>query len=363
MKRATPAVCALLLLLCAAPARAVVTGSQLRAPADPFQGFFDLSAGQGPYGIHVAGIAQTTALDESVEIRCYGPDGSSVLLGTLAVTNGSNTFDGWVEPRALQRPCMLRAVPSASTQPGALGSFVGVRIYPSILSDARVSALDSPNAGVLYDVFDRVVAPGRTSTLALGSLGGCGLYFARPLDPAGDPSAGGADVFNCAGWADLTADGTPQSRSGIVVDGRNAFTGGMLQSSGGTMSGVPGMPGLSAQRSYDPAGGALKLDESSTVVRCQSELSPFPPPSAEAARGCALVGAGVRYARTVQTSDAGRVVTMTDRWSSTDGAAHQLDLLLEMDMATATYGWQIPWVGPDFRSYSGTTSISAAPAA
>lgn len=364
MKRAAPALIALLVLAVVAPAHAVVTGSQVTAPADPFQGVYDLSAGQGPYGIRVAGSATASTVDDNVEIRCYGPTGVSAVLGTFAVDVPASTFSGWIEPRGLERPCVLRAVPpSAQSQPSDLTPFKGVRVYPTVFSDARVTALDSPNAGTLYDVFDRVVSPGRTSTLALGSLGGCGLYFARPLDPAADPSAGRSDVFNCAGWTDLTADGTPQSRSDIQVDGRNAFTGGMLQSSGGTMSAVPGMPGLSVQRAYDAASGALKLDETGAVVRCATELSPFPPANSDAAKSCSLVSAGVRYARTSQTSDDGRVVTVTDRWSSTDGAQHALDLLLEMDMSNATYGWEVPWLGAGFRAYPGTASISAAPSA
>ncbi len=362
MKRA-PALTAFLVLALVAPAQAAVTSSQITTPADPLHGVWDLSAGQGPYGIRVAGTATATVLDDKVDIRCYGPAGEVMQLGTFTVANATQTFDGWVEPRALLRPCVLRAVPSTDSQPVAMDNYKGVRVYPTVLSDARVTALDSPNAGVLYDLFDRVTVPGRTSTLAIGSLGGCGLYYARPLDPAGDPSAGGTDVFNCAGWTDLTADGTPQSRSGIVVDGRNAFTGGMLQSSAGTMSNVPGMPGLTAQRSFDPASGALKVDEASAVVRCAAELSPFPPASAQAASGCALTGAGVRYARTTQTAAGGRTVTVTDRWSSTDRNAHTLDLLLEVDMASATYGWEIPWLRPGFFAYPGTASISGSPSA
>jgi hypothetical protein len=137
----------------------------------------------------------------------------------------------------------------------------------------------------------------------------------------------------------------------------------MLQSSGGTMNAISGMPGLSAQRSYDGASGALKLDESSAVVRCARELSPFPPATAAAAAGCSLVDAGVRYARTSQTSDGGRVVTVTDRWTATDGAPHQLDILLEVDMAVPTYGWQVPWLAAGFNAYPGTATISGAPSA
>ena len=281
MTRAVLRLIALLTLVLVAPAQAVVTSSQITAPADPYQGFFDLTAGQGPYGIHVAGSATSSTLDATVDIRCYGPDGVGPVLATLPVANGSERLlglDRAARPAAAvpaaRRPAG-RGLPAA----GSLGPYTGPRIYPSVLSDARVGALDSPNAGTLYDVFDRVVTPGRTSTLALG----CARRLRRVLraparSRAPTPAPSGKDVFNCAGWTDLTADGTPQSRSDILVDGRNAFTAGMLQSSGATMTHIPGMPGLSAQRGYDPATGSLKVDETSTVVRCAAELSPFPPP-------------------------------------------------------------------------------------
>lgn len=354
---------ALLALALPCTAGAAVTASQITTPADPFARAFDLSGGQGPYGIQVAGTATGGGNGEKVDVRCYGPDGPTAVLGSFTVDATTRTFGGYVEPGQLTRPCVLRAVPTGQT-PADVSAFKGVRVYPTVLSDARVTALGSPNAGTLYDVFDRVVPAGRTATLALGSFGGCGLYFARPLDPGGDPSAPGLDVFNCAGWADLTADGTSQSRSDVVVDGRNAFTAGMLQNSEGRLSDVPGMPPLAVARTYDPASGELKLDETSAVVRCAAELNPFPPADAAAGRACGtLTDAGVRLFRTSETTDDGRVVQVTDRWSSTDGAPHALDLLLEIDLASTAYGLQVPWVGPAFSSWPGTATLPPAPAA
>lgn len=361
MKRAL--VTALLALCVPCTAQAAVTGSQITVPADPYARFFDLSAGQGPYGIAVAGTVPFGTSSDRVDIRCYTADSAGEVLGTFPVDGPTQTFAGFVSPGTLTRPCVLRAVP-VGVQPTDVTPFRGPRVYASILSDARVGSIASPNAGTLYDVFDRITGPKRTATLALGTLGGCGLYFARPLDPAGSPQAPGLDVFNCAGWTDLTADAGPQSRSDIVVDGHNAFTAGVLQNSEGRLSGVPGMPPTTVGRRYDAASGSLTLEETSAVVRCATDLSPYPPATAQAGAACGqLVGTGVRYARTTTTGADDHLVTVTDRWASTDGKAHPLDLLLEMDMGATTYGLLMPWVGPSFASYAGTASLPGPPGA
>jgi hypothetical protein len=53
---------------------------------------------------------------------------------------------------------------------------------------------------------------------------------------------------------------------------------------------------------------------------------------------------GIRLTRTTTTSDGGRVVTLTDTWSSTDGNSHSLDLLYDDYSGTPAnaQGWQFP---------------------
>jgi hypothetical protein len=103
-------VTALLVLCLPGTAAAAVTRSDITVPQDPYARFFDLSAGQGPYGIAVAGIAEESGVGNRVDIRCYSFDTVTDVLGSFPVDDTTKTFSGFISSGTLTRPCVLRAV-------------------------------------------------------------------------------------------------------------------------------------------------------------------------------------------------------------------------------------------------------------
>ncbi|UTI64729.1 hypothetical protein NBH00_00625 [Paraconexibacter antarcticus] len=363
-------------LLGPAAASAVVTTTHITAPDDLYAPAYDWLDGAGPNVLRVAGTTGGGyASGDAVDIICVrrgepltaaGTAGSEVAAPGVPVTAagaGTGTFAVAIDATApaLRTPCRLRAIPTGALTYDQAAFAAGPAIFPSGLRDLRETVLTNPNVGELYDVDASTVTPSRTSTAHLQSFGGCGLWDARPLDPAVGPDVAALDVFECAGYADDVADGTAPTRSELQVDGRNAFTAAMAANGSGGLPAVGGRPPLTRTASRDPATGLLTVTESSDVVRC--ETTPASYPFAAAADCGSLVPAGLRLVREAVMSDDGRVTTMRDRWESTDGASHVLDLLFEVDFASTRYGLQLPWAGSGIAAYPGSASLAAPPSA
>lgn len=358
-------------------ASAAVTSTQVTEPADGYAPVFDWLDGKGPNVVRVSGTVGAGVDDgERVDVVCLRRGEPVTTAGTasspvvaedvpvsVATPGALGTFSVAIDATAtaLRTPCRLRAIPANALTFDTTAFAPGPAIYPSGLSDLREAALTNPNVGALYDVDTSTVTPGRTSTAHLESFGGCGLWDARPLDPAVGPDVAALNVFDCAGYADDVADGTSPTRSELQVDGRNAFTGAMAALGTGGLPGAPGRPVLTRTASRDPATGLLTLTESTDVARCQTTPATYPFTVAADCGG--LVGTGVRLVREARMSADGRVTTMHDRWESADGANHVVDLLLEVDLATNRYGLQLPWLGPDVKAYPGSASLSGPPTA
>ena len=67
--------------------------------------------------------------------------------------------------------------------------------------------------------------------------------------------------------------------------------------------------------------------------------------------------------RVTSFTNGGRVQTVTDTYSSTDGAAHALDLQYETDLANPNAGWELPGQSSFAQHSTGDTgpAPSAAP--
>jgi hypothetical protein len=360
--RLAAAVIAATALLVPASASAAVTSTSISAPADQFAPAYDWLDGKGPHALRVEGVAGGTGGSDKVDIYCLRRGETTAPVSEdVTVAGTGRDFSAVLDPSlpALRTPCRLRALPTSGI-PANLAPFPGPRFFPSGLRDFREQTLANPNVGVLYDTDLNTVTSSGSSTGHLESFGGCGLWDARPLDPAVGPDAPARNVFDCAGWADDVADFTPPTRSELQVDGRNAFTGAMATVSTSGLPAVPGRPALTRTASRDAITGVLSLRESTDVVRCETQ-----PPAysfANAAECGRFVSSGVRFVREATMSRDGRVTTMRDRWESADGVAHALDLLLEVDFSSQQYGIQIPWVGPAVAAYPGAASINGPPA-
>ncbi|MCW3014469.1 MAG: Ig domain protein group 1 domain protein [Solirubrobacterales bacterium] len=349
-------------LLLPASAPAAVPSTAVSAPADQFAPTYDWLDGNGPHVLRVNGVAGGTGSGDKVDIYCLRRgEATAPVIEDVPVAATGRAFSAALDASlpALRTPCRLRALPTSGI-PADLAPYPGPRFFPSGLRDFREQNLVNPNVGVLYDVDLNTVTPANTSTAHLQTFGGCGLWDARPLDPAVAPDAPARNVFDCAGWADDVAD-APPTRSELQVDGRNAFTGAMATLSTSALPDVPDRPALTRTASRDAVTGLLSLRESTEVVRCETQPPAYPLTSAgDCGR---FVSAGVRFVREATMSRDGRVTTMRDRWESSDGAEHALDLLLEVDLSSQQYGIQVPWVGPAVSAYAGTASINGPPAA
>src|SRR5262249_21007001 len=133
-------------------------------------------------------------------------------------------------------------------------------------------------------------------------------------------------TFYCNAWFNryADADAPTATRSGLRIDGANAYP----PSAANKDNQAGAAPALTYSYSLDPATGNLTIHVTEPLVKC---ADPAYPPTKQS---CAtLLGTGVTDTRTIVQDHDGHLSTITDVFSSTDGAAHALDLLWENDQA------------------------------
>ena len=139
------------------------------------------------------------------------------------------------------------------------------------------------------------------------------------MDPDFDIGNFAIDCVGSLMGDDLGAFG---GRSEVQVDGQNAYDAASAQALFGAASPNPasqnltGFPQTMADHVvWDPSTGLLSSQSDESWVECNGqneEVQVFSTCSS-------FVRSGVQLERDNTTSDGGRVVTMTDTWSSTDG--------------------------------------------
>lgn len=348
------------LALAASPASAAVTGSNITSPADGTVIFGD---GNSADTFTVSGTSDGTMGDE-VQIACYTGNYNTNLADNVAVDNSGN-FTVDIAKKSLvqvglQAPCILRAVPQPppappSAPPGSSSPFSGPKIMAEGFDEYRVSG--GANDGDLEDYYLQDVQS--QGAYDYRSTGSCGLYDSYLWDPV---TFGVIDeIFLCndgllAGNGDIGSSVPPDdvqaTASELHVDGVNAFLPGDLSNSnpfesGLNPQGLSGFPALSWTRSFD-SGNAVTITESEAAVRCAPNPTSYPPTTGSCT---SLVPTGVRLERTITQSHEGLVSTIRDKWTSVDGASHQLGLAYQNDQnssASAPVGYEFPWLSADF---------------
>ncbi len=332
-----------LLALAVAPAaaRATVTTSQITSwtssqpgtPAnDPYLISFD-NPPLGPTTLTVKGTAVGTG---TVDVVCYSGSGPTVtkIASAIAVSNGSfNSGPVSLKPIA-GSVCRLRAVPVGGDGTGDNSDFAGpgLAVSEAALPVASITG-SGLNNGTPYNIYVNDVT--FTGTAGWSSPGvtpspsevGCGGPFAAPVDAAGDV---GNFAIDCTGSLLSNDLGAFGGRSEVQVDGHNAYDPASAQALFAAASGhaasqnLSGFPtGLKGNVTWDPSTGLLTSTTDESWVTCNG-----PNEVVQTFVTCPnFVNSGVKLERTITTSDGGRVVTMTDTWSSTDGQAHAVDLL------------------------------------
>lgn len=302
---------ALAFLSSTAVAEAATTESEITTPAaDPYAA---LIAGEDPT-LLVAGTANGTEVD----IRCYTSDSYQGLAAHVPVTAGQFSATIHLNANFPSTGCELRAVdPSDSSfnhGPGVESDpFEGVYLRLSRIS----TYLPFTGASLEYDV----EVNGPSGLLEFTSGGECPLGDSNVYDAVGNPSE---DFFDCSGGA-YQGD-FERTRSGIQVDGVDAYTVIGAHQIEGWSAPLPGHPTSSFTYSVDPLTGAATVVGSEQVVKCSPGGS-FPPDSATDCTS--FVPTGVTLENTMTSSRGGALAVQNSRWISTDGQAHEIDALYE----------------------------------
>ena len=366
LRIAAVAIAAAALGIAPATAQAAVTSSQITTPGD---GAYLMSLDNTPTTVDVKGTSNGTAGDP-IDVVCFydSPTQAIKLKGPFAVGTGGAFDTGAVPLKPIAgHACRLRAVP-AGDEPGGdeNSSFAGPRVAVSE-AELPVAVVGGPNAGTAYNFYvNGVTFTGFAAWTAAGTPGGsmgslpaCGGPDAAPIDSSFDI---GNFAIDCAGSLlgdDLGAWG---GRSEVQIDGRNAYDAASAQAlfprTHGFLNGsedLTGFPALSAHVDFDPTSGLGSSHSSEQWVGCTGP-DLYKPTSVAACPSFASTG--VQLERDITTSDGGAVVTMTDTWSSTDGAAHTLDLLYDdfVGLGTSTVrGYQFPGQNGFFQYGSGAS--------
>ena len=333
-----------------AAAQATVTSSNITSwvssqPETPANDPYLISVDNSPATtLTVSGDAAASSVADTVDIVCfYGSARSMATLATnVLVRNGTFTttavpLKNAVAARNLAGlACRLRAIPSGTTAESP--AFTGPQIA---VSEAETVAIaGGPNNGKAYSFY--VNAATFTGSAAWSAPGtpsidpnpinpnACGGPVLTPID-----STLGVDpdpALSCVGSLFSGDLGVFGGRSEVQIDGKNAYDAAAAEAlftrtSGDNGSGdLPGFPSFKTAFDWDSATGLMSSQSIESWATCvPPDL--YPPTSIVACPGFSPTG--VKLERDITTSDGGRVVTMTDTWSSTDGRAHAVDMLYD----------------------------------
>jgi hypothetical protein len=292
---------------------------------------------------------------DAVDINCYsGLTGVKLLASDVPVeADGTFTFGGSLSSIA-NETCVLRAVPHGDTTPippGSSSSYTGPTL--AIGKVANTIFVTGRNAGDV-EFYDLDV-PQLDGAFEYRSLGFCSIATSFAYDPVTFASA---QLDNCDAGFDSFNGETPAmpgvltpTRSELQVDGIDAYLAG---NAAGTFMGAqntPGYPSLTYGYSIDPATGNLALNETDQVVECSPAADVYPPTTSSCT---SFVPAGVQVRMHIAQTDAGRMATISQYFSSTDGVAHNVDLLEDNEFfhVNADGALDFPWTGAGMQPYT-----------
>ncbi len=348
LKGGVAAVSLAAMLVYATAAQAAITTSNITTPADGSLMVQNLATNPSGQTFTVSGTTNGNAGD-LFDIACYagntrweayaGPSSAGI---ALTSTDGSFSVTGVPESLFAGGPnsgeCHLVAVPhGTSPSPGA--SYTGPRVGFSEFSTSTIPS--GANAGAAWDYyFNDAAMLGSDQSESIDS---CGPF---PLLTDGTSAVNlGPYMFDCAGsfynspgeFHSLTSPDL--TRAEIQVDGQNAYGSASAKLLFGGSDALPGFPALSASLdSFSTSTGDAQTTESEPLVKCTPN-DVYGPTSSD----CTAFGStGVSIKRVTAYTNSGRVATVTDTYSSTDGAAHSIDVLYEDDLGANTAGWKFP---------------------
>ncbi len=355
-----------------AAAQATVTATNITSwtsssSGTPANSRYLISYDNEPTTLTVKGTAPGAANGDRVDVVCfYGSSSQFKTLASNLVVSSSAFATSTASPPQLRQiaghACRLRAVPTGHESTGDSSVFAGPDV--AVAETALLPTISGgPNSGDAYNFYvNGMTFTGYAAWKAPGT-GGCGPY-AAPVDPAFDIGNFPVDCMGSLLDDDL---GTFGGRSEVQIDGRNAYDAASAESLFPRTSGLDngsqdltGFPSMKVSVGWDPSSGQISSTSVESWASCHGPdlykpLTVVACPSFD--------GTGVSLTRVVTSSDGGRVVTVNDTWSSTDGQSHSLDLLYD-DFAgvfgneDGERGWQLPGQS-GFTQYAAGASVPA----
>lgn len=290
-------------------AHAAITGSHITTPSNPSFFIADNAAASQTFAI--SGTTSGSAAGEKVDIRCYTSSSAFTMVAGNVALNPDGSFSVASANLALLEdgPCQLRAVPAGSTPPD-LTPFTGPTI--GVGERDNLSIGGGPNNGDVYDYY--VWAQQVTAAFDYDSLGSCGIYDGYLYSDFNLTTT----TFYCNGGLLEGDAGDSSTRSGIQIDGANAYSPFVAES---INPNATGLPAVSDTYAVDAATGNVVIHESDPLVKCSTTT--YPP----TAGSCpSFVSTGVTGSRTITQDHDGHISWITNSFASTDGKGHTLDL-------------------------------------
>lgn len=300
-------------LVLASPAAAAITSSRITTPSDPTYSIFDHDA---PNAITVAGTtnSSTPGTDE-VDLDCfYGSGNTNKQLAHNVPLSGNGSFATVASLENLgEQTCRLRAVPSPTVPPaGELPNFAGPVLA---IGERSTSWINGNPAEPIVDF--GVTGQGLSAADQVHSLSACAVGDAFLLDPSFEVTTA---TFYChdsfrSGEGESAGSST---RSEVRVDNADAYG----RSAAVSINANAKLPGFAYSYRQDPISGDVTVTDSEELGKCPS--AEYPPTTTSCPT---FLSTGVRDERTIEQTAGGHLVYVSDRFVSTDGQAHSLDLL------------------------------------
>jgi hypothetical protein len=307
----------------AGTAQAALTQTAITSPGDPSY-FYDPTGG-ATGAFTVTGTTDSTdPATDQVDIDCYSGNGGggesyqyTLVPGVSLDANGNFSqaipysdleSNGFFNP--VESPngsvCRLLAVPAGTQPTTGLDAYAGPRVLLSYLATAYTGDGTTASDYIL-------VAPALGATDIYTGVGDCGLVgtFVNDATVFGQYDAQG---FNCADtevplWEKQLNPSTPDG--GLIdVDGTPASS--SYQAAGNP---ADGSFEVAVSATQDPATGDMTIQESDPLAYDPGDQ--------------VFASLGVTENRTIQQTESGHVVLITDQFLSTDGSAHVITLNVE----------------------------------
>jgi hypothetical protein len=304
---------------------------------------------------------------DTVDLNCYyGSTFRRLVSGISLGSDGSFSYSG---PLTIsQRTCVLRAVPAGDPTahpPGTATTFTG----PTLAVSQRTNTVDttSPNQGKLEQYY--IYGAQLRGAFDYFSLGNCEIDDSFVYDAVTFRQSQPLDYCNAYFWPQnglaSTAGFASPTRSELKVDGASGYLAGAIGDFTSLFGlsgaeGFTGFPALTYNYSLSPVTGNLVIVETDQVVKCAPTPNTYPPDASSCTH---FAPTGIQVKVKTTQGQGGRVATVLQSFSSTDGHSHPVDLLDDNQFFTPNKDgeFDFPWTSTGMAQYKTVGQSIAAP--